>query len=369
VSGPELEYFAGFLPLAARVAPTDRTIAEVLARQDEQSAADPTVLGEDAAVLRHVLTEADAQWQEQARLAHALPDYWRGPTAERAQAAVLRNLDHADRALTSVRVVVDAIDAAQTALGSVLRHRAEALGAFPATIDGHSPDDVARMIDQSDGERDEHTNTWLEQVFMPHVRESLEVFDDICRAADDAIGGTVRVLDQALTSVDAEAAGLASAVLSGVGRLVAGAGELAVDIGAGLIERSEDPSTAPDPPGHAERPSPHAPSPDTFSPETRTPPGGAADHGGTPHGDTGDRPESADRTAGQSAQGPHSRNEPAIAVDPTPAEPDVGQLDSSPEPPEPGPEPGRGGQPQLAGTDDDPRDRKPDVALGEAGPL
>ncbi|WP_068272124.1 hypothetical protein [Aldersonia kunmingensis] len=328
-----LRYFADFLPLAARVAPIGRTIEQIHAAHAENAGADPAALGEDAAVLRHVLIEADAQWQEQARMARALPDFWRGDGAAHAHEAMLGNIDRAESALAAVREAVEALEAGQTALADANRGRADAIGCLPNTIDGRSAPAIAVMVDRAIESSDAECRAWLDEVFLPHVHESLEVFDDICGAASDAVASTLGVLDRTLAEVDERALGLAAAALAGAGGIVIAAGELALTAGAELVdelaadrERDESEESA----------------------EVEASPQQGSSPGSSPAAVAPEYPPS---------EPPRVRNEPAIAVEQP--EPDAAQADSSPPPREP----------LLASAGDEESTRNPEVQLGEAGPL
>ena len=427
-----LGYFADFLPLAGRLEPMDRTVADVHARYVALAGLETAALGQDAAVLRHALAEAEIQFAEQVRHAQALPEYWRGDAAERAHEAMLSNLAGAEQTLSAIRTALDALGAAQETVSQVLMGRTDAISCFPAGVDGCAADQVARMIDDvvaaarpsPEAAADENSQRWLSEVFVPHVREQLDIFDDICRAAETAIGATLGVVADALAAVGdaaasttpaptrppaampdpsldpgldrlgAAAVSLIADSLVGAGKLAHAVGEVALAVGGAIAselgEAEDEPQPDVAPNGAAEA---------TDTATTDTPADAGAEHdppaGGAPALSAPQPPQPADPAleqhpgqtsdqpgapvldeAGSIPAPPRERsNEPVMVLD----APDRERPETASSPPEPlspaapptpaaPPKPRDSGQPLLAGAGDAPPEPD-DVELAEAGPL
>ena len=281
-----LRYFDEFLPRARRITGADVDAEQIRARYDQQRGLDLEALAADVDRLGRSLDIASEQLADQRARIRSLETNWTGGASETARNSLRGHADRAEHDQRSLGAAHDAMGESVRSLKSVVEDKARSVGGYEANVDGKSGADVDRIIDGArSGSPDlvatfpdlagatpeqvvERCATWLTDVFIPHVREHLAHFDELCATVDRAVRDVYDQLTGSLDAVDEPSTpatqsddpqfdfdkggelvtGVAK-VATVLGNAVVGAAVDAVD---GFLDRIQaDPSDAPDAPTDA----------------------------------------------------------------------------------------------------------------------
>lgn len=224
---PGLAYFAGCYPLYQRYCGSDyggyRDAAALAARYDEQRGLRSDQLADAAATVSAHFTAAQAWHHQHESCVVRLPHAWSGtPVADSVLAVLVQQLQLAGDDIDAGRAAADAMGAVAAAVAELVAAKAtttRALVAFAGNhpvvlVAGRPVADIAVMVETATAAQPlvhdwagENAVTaarqWLDTVFAPEVRATIDVFVSLCDHVRDGIAELYEQLVRALNAVGA----------------------------------------------------------------------------------------------------------------------------------------------------------------------
>ncbi|WP_280339123.1 hypothetical protein [Nocardia neocaledoniensis] len=226
-----LGFFTDLTPRYLRAFPTAQTLSlqAIYTTYDAERQLNLQTLSAAAAGLQLALTTANTQKDKQKQISQVLPVAWQGEAATSGIRIVANLATHAETDATAVQKVLDALNAASTAILQTVKDKVQAIDG--ALVDGKvevatlTPADIDQVIDaKASGEIDKDVwqklmpgaifpkkqpeliktecERWLKDVFAFRYDKTLTAFTTACSIARTAIEGKYDAIITALDAVD-----------------------------------------------------------------------------------------------------------------------------------------------------------------------